>query len=69
MIHTSLAAKKWKEFYFPNTKPSTQSQTNRLTTIYSYIAIHLATVAIPIKEFWHHNMQQEPEYEHAINHK
>ena len=53
MIYTSLAAKKWKEFYFPNTKPSTQSQTNRLTTIYSYIAIHLATVAISIKEFLH----------------
>ena len=51
MIHTSLAAKKRKEFYFPNTKPSTQSQTNRQITIYSYIAIHLAIVAISIKEF------------------
>ena len=65
MIHTSLAAK--VERVLLSKYPAILPHTIKLTTIYSYI--HLATVAIPIKEFWHHNMQQEPEYEHAINHK
>ena len=67
MIHTSLDAE--VERVLLSKYPAILPHTVKLTKICSYIVIHLGTVAIPIKEFWHHNMQQEPEYEHAINHK